>query len=84
MENATISGLLKASPFEGNFLGLRMFLFVFLQQFSAEYRILLKATVHHNILKKMHIFSATGDVSTNCKKLIYQASQEACVQFLNN
>lgn len=51
---------------------------------STEDSILLKANVHHNILRKVHIFSAIGDFSTNSKKLIYEASQEAYVQFLNS
>lgn len=33
---------------------------------------------------KYTFFSATGDYSINCKKLIYQVSEQAYVQFLNN
>lgn len=55
---------LKDSAFEGNFLGLRMFWFVFLQQFSTQDSVLFKANVHHNTLRKTYIFSAIGDFST--------------------
>lgn len=65
--------VLKDSAFEGNFLGLRMFWFVFLQQLSTEDSILFKANVHHNILGKIYIFSAVGDFSSVRNNLTSQS-----------